>query len=294
LLAPASTPAVADELEDAFQRLKDAQTANDVPTVKKAAAELHGLARQVLAAPAPTAGDEKEAWASRQEYAKSAAEFSEYALYAVGIRQQPAEMVDLISTLEQQNPKCKYLDEAYGPYLVTLTKASGAQKTAAVAEKALANFPENEDLLLYLLTTAAANKQNERALTLANRLVTVMNRHQKPATVATADWERKRNYALMQGYWTAGVLAAEKGQYVNADKNLRAALPLVKGYDSMLAPALFHLGMVNYQLGKMTMSKARVLEAARFSEQAAGIESPYADQARHNALVMKNEAAKMR
>ena len=42
------------------------------------------------------------------------------------------------------------------------------------------------------------------------------------------------------------------------------------------------------------MSKARILDAARFSEQAAAIDSPYADQARHNAIVMKGEAAKMR
>jgi hypothetical protein len=44
----------------------------------------------------------------------------------------------------------------------------------------------------------------------------------------------------------------------------------------------------------MTLNKALVLEAAKFSEQSAAIESPYADQARHNALVMKADAGKMR
>jgi hypothetical protein len=62
----------------------------------------------------------------------------------------------------------------------------------------------------------------------------------------------------------------------------------------MMGPALFYLGMANYQLGKMTNSKAKVLEGAKFSEQSMAISSPYQDQARHNALVMKDEAAKMR
>jgi hypothetical protein len=44
----------------------------------------------------------------------------------------------------------------------------------------------------------------------------------------------------------------------------------------------------------MTLSKAKMLEAVKFSEQSMVIDSPYADQARHNALVIKDEAARMR
>jgi hypothetical protein len=62
----------------------------------------------------------------------------------------------------------------------------------------------------------------------------------------------------------------------------------------MLAAALFYLGTANYQLGKMTLDKARVLEGAKFSEQCSLIEGPYAEQARHNAIVMKTEGQRMR
>ncbi len=62
----------------------------------------------------------------------------------------------------------------------------------------------------------------------------------------------------------------------------------------MLEPALFHLGLANYQLGRMTMRKARILEAAGFSEKAAALGGPLAQQAWHNALVMKDEAGRMR
>ena len=48
-------------------------------------------------------------------------------------------------------------------------------------------------------------------------------------------------------------------------------------------------GMANYNLGKLMLNKALVQEAAKFSQQSAQIESPYAEQARHNALVMTHE-----
>jgi hypothetical protein len=61
-----------------------------------------------------------------------------------------------------------------------------------------------------------------------------------------------------------------------------------------MANALYYLGVANYQLGKQTLNKARVLEGARFSEQAAAIPGALQQQAYHNALVMKDEAGKMR
>ena len=203
-------------------------------------------------------------------------------------------MVDLIATLEQQNPKSKYLNQAYGAYLIALEKTGDKAKIPGIAARALANFPENEDLLVYMTDTAMAQKQTDRALGYANRLTATLSKRAKPEGMPAADWERKRSAALAHGYYIAGVLSAEKGLYVPADKNLRAALPLIQGQPAMMGPALFYLGMANYQLGKMTLNKAKILEAAKFSEQSMAISSPYQDQARHNALVMKDEAAKMR
>ena len=86
----------------------------------------------------------------------------------------------------------------------------------------------------------------------------------------------------------------EKAQYFEGDKDLRSALPLVKGNEAMLGSTLFYLGLANYQLGKTLMKKSQVLEAVKFSEQAAAIKGPFAQQAWHNAHVMKTEAGKMR
>ena len=220
--------------------------------------------------------------------------YVESAFYTVAVQSEPAVTVDLIATLEQQNPKSKYLGMAYGAYLVALDKSGAKSKIPAIAEKGLANFPENDDLLLYMTETAYAKKQTDRALNFANRLTAAINKRGKPEGVTAADWDRKKNAELGYGYWTAGVISAEKGLFVPADKNLRAALPLIQGQPAMQGPALFYLGMANYQLGKMTNNKAKVLEGAKFSEQSMAIPGPYQNQARHNSLVMKDDAAKMR
>ena len=286
--------AVADDLEDAIQSLKDAAAKKDAVLVKKLAETIYPMTCEILAEAAPKDADEKKIWDERSRMPRARELYVESALAGTAVQSPPAVMVDLIATLEQQNPKSKYLDAAYGPYLVALDKTGAKAKIPAVAEKALANFPENDDLLMFMMETAVARKQTDRALSYANRLTAAINKHGKPEGVPAADWERKKNAELARGYYMAGVISAEKGEFVAADKNLRAALPLIQGQPAMLGPALFYLGMANYQLGKMTMNKAKMLEAVKFSEQSMAIDSPYADQARHNALVIKDEAARMR
>ena len=245
-------------------------------------------------APAPTGEDEKEAWSDEVKYAQGVEAYTEYALYVTAVGAQPADAVDLLATLEAQNPKSKYLTDAYGLYFHALRQTGASAKILEVAGKAVENFPDNDDALAVLAEAALSDKQNDRALTYARRLTAVLARRQRPEGTPATDWERKRGAELASGYWIAGVVEAAKDAYFEADKDLRAALPLVAGNQARTATALFYLGLANYQLGKMTMKKAQVLEAAKFSQQAAAIQGPLAQQAWHNAQVMKDEAAKMR
>jgi len=288
-------PVVAgDKLDDTFQSLKDAVAKKDAAQVKKLALELTPVVQAELAAPAPAGDDEKKAWTDRVQYVKSVGEYTEYALYAVAIQSPAAVLVDLVATLEKVNACSKYLNQAYGPYFMALNQTGAAAKIPAIAEEALKEFPENEDLLLVAMENARNHSQADRALAYANRLTAALAKRAKPETMAAADWERKRTAMEAQGYYVAGVIQAQKGVYAAADKSLRAALPLVKGNGAMLGPTLFYLGMADYNLGKMTLNKKLVLEAAQFSEQAAAVPGQFADQARHNALVMKAEADRMR
>jgi tetratricopeptide (TPR) repeat protein len=285
--------AVADTLDDTYQSLQDAVAKKDAAQVKKLVADASPLVSEALAVPAPEGDDEKARWTARNNYVKSIGEYMEYALYAVSIGAPPATVVDLISTLEQQNPKSKYLEGACAPYLVALNQTGAAARIPAIAEKALASLPDNVDLLGVLADTAFAKQQNDRALNFATRLIAAFGKP-RPEVVPEAEWTRKRSVLLGRAYWTAGVVYALKNDFNPADKNLRAALPLIQGNNAMMGPALFYLGLSNYQLGKQFLSKARVLEAAKFSEQCAAIPGPLADQARHNAIVMRSDADKMR
>jgi hypothetical protein len=86
----------------------------------------------------------------------------------------------------------------------------------------------------------------------------------------------------------------DRSQFFESDKNLRAALPFIKGNTTMTQSALYYLGLANYQLGKMTTNKGQVIEAVKFSQQAAALPGPFAQNAAHNARVMQNEVTTMR
>lgn len=284
-----------DNMDAKFQSLQEAVAKKQVPDIKKLSLELFPIVQDALCETAPQAEDEKAAWKSRIDHAKSVGLYAEYALFVAAIESPAATLIDLVDTLQTANSKSQYLDRAWGPYLLALSQTGAAAKVQAVAEKALANFPENEDLLLVLADNAVTKKQPDRALNYSNRLVASLAKRAKaPEGVPAAQWDRKRNAGLGRGYWISGVIYGERGNYANCDKNLRAALPLIQENKPMLGPALFYLGMADYNLGKMTLDKAKILEAAKFSQQSALIESPYTEQARHNALVMKQEADRMR
>jgi tetratricopeptide (TPR) repeat protein len=268
------------EMESALQSLKDAQSKKDVASVKKLALETCALARKAAAEPAPAGEAEKKEWTARVEYVHSVQEQAEYVLLTTAMAAEPAEAVDLMSVLEQENPKSKYLNEGgYATYFAALAKSGGSAKAAAIADKALANFPSNETLLTVAADSALAKKQNARAGQLADRLIA-----SKP----------KSSAVLGRAYWISGVVAADTGHFFNADKSLRAALPLIKDNQAMMGAALFSLGVANYQLGRQTNNKAKVLEAVKFSEQCAAIPGPMAEQASRNAQVMRTDAGKMR
>jgi len=138
------------DIETSLAELKTLVEQKDPVQVKKLATEISIQAREEAAEAAPTADSEKDAWKAKVARAKEVDLYTEYALYATAVQAEPAVMVDLLATLEQQNPKSKYLEDAYAPYFVALTKSGSAAKINGIAEKALVNWPGNPDLLIVL------------------------------------------------------------------------------------------------------------------------------------------------
>jgi len=260
VLATGQVAIFADDLDDALQAMKDNQSSKDAAKTKELAAASHATAQKWMTATAPTDA-EKENYEARARYAKEVDSYSEYSLYAMAIQSDARTAMDLISTLQKQNPKSKYL--------------------------------EMPDLLIMQADAALGRKDTAGALTYANRLIASANA-KAPEGISADAWEHSKTAGLGRAYWIAGVIQGEQKRDKDCDRNLRAALPLIKGNTAMLGPALFYLGVANYNLARLTLSKAKMLEAAKFSEDSAKIAGPYQDQAYKNASLMKTEAASMR
>jgi tetratricopeptide (TPR) repeat protein len=281
LLGAGSGFAVSDDLDSAFQEFKQIEAQKDTAKLKDSAVATYALARKVAEATAPEEVD-KEAWDTTVANGKAVEAYIEYALLTAALPGPATATADLLSTLEQLNPKSKYLDQAYGNYLEALRKTGAAAKMQGVAEKGLSNFPENEVLLLWLADSTYSRKQGARSLVYSKRLIAVLDKHPKPDS-----------QKLAHAYYLAGSVLNEQGQYQDADKDLRAALPLAKGNEPLRAQILYLLGVANYQFGLMTNNKAMVVEAVKFSQQSAEIPSAVQQNAKHNAYVMEQQTYKM-
>src|SRR5215469_1391188 len=195
----------------------------------------------------------------------------------------PAKTVELVDTLLEINPKSMYLNECASFYIAALGK-EGSKKQLEGAQKIVGAVPNNEDALY----TLAAVGQNP---TYAGRLVNVLKTKAKPEGMADADWNRKKDMMLGQGYYVMGSQACGKSTWTDCDRNLRAALPYVGKEPSVAGPTYFFLGLANYNLSKLTNDRVKLQEAEKFSEQSAAIAGPMQQQAMRNVAAMKQELA---
>ena len=279
----------ADELDDTYQQLKEAQEKKDVDAVKKLAAETSKLARAEAVRARPSTTD-AEHWKERVEYAKQVDAFTEYALSFTAIQRgmDPAKTVELVDALLDQNPKSQYVSQCAGVYLAALGKAGGADKQLAGATKIVTANPNNEDAL-FTLTEGNVQKSPDRALQFANRLVTVMRSKAKPEGVSDEDWNTKKNTMLGHGYYVAGAISGNKQLWPDTDRNIRAALPFIGREPAILGPAYFYLGLADYQLGKLTSDRTKIQDGLKYSEESAKIAGPMQTQASRNAALIKQE-----
>ena len=278
----------AADLKDTYGSLKDAFEKKDYAQVKALAAETAKEARDLAKEAQPSDAGQMDAWKGRQQFAKEAEEYAEYAL-AVSASQasDPAITIELTEALIAQDPKSDQIDTAAPQYLAALGK-QGAAKAAAGANKILAGRPENE----YALDAVARNWSSPGpALAAANKLVGVIGRKKKPESMSEADWQKTRNDMLGSAYVSAGVLQAGASRWADADRNLKAALPLVGGNSTMLSYAYYYLGVSNYQMGKLTADKSKMQTGIQYTEKAVSTGGPMQGQASNNAQIMKREMA---
>ena len=252
----------ADDIDGAYTDLKNAVDA------KKGPAEIKPLAVAVLNFAAKTPDD---------AHAKEVAAQAEYALLTSAISAQPAEQIDLLGALEAANPKSEYLASGYPYYLNALARTAPA-KFGAAADKAAANFPDNQEVLVAAADDALAVKQNDRAVNYASKAIAAKGKAD-PAT-------------LGRMHYVIGLVSATKNQFGPCDRELRAAQPSLSG--GALGTALYYLGFCNFQLGSQIQSKDRMVQGQKFMDQSAATPGPMQAQAASTSKLIAAAVAKMR
>jgi hypothetical protein len=276
----------ADELEDSYAKLKETVAKKDADAVKADAAATNKLAQVLITAPQPSDAAEVDNWKQRIEYGKEVAAYSEYALAYIATSVEAPKTIELVDALIAQNPKSKYLDLCTSSYLAALGK-SGAAKQMDGMTKIVAGRPDNE-VALAALTEGLANKSPDRALNYANKLVAVLKTKAKPEGVSEGDWEKTKAAGLATGYYVSGAIYGGKSDWLDCDRQLKAAMPLVHD-NTRLGIIYFYLGLANYQLAKVTLDRTKMQAALKYSQQSAAIAGPMKDQAYHNVLAIQNE-----
>ena len=278
----------AADLNETYKNLKEAFEMKDYAKVKTLSAQTAKEAQELAKEAQPSDASQVESWKGRQQFAKEAQTYAEYTL-AVSATQasDPALTIELTEALIAQNPKSEQIDTATPQYLAALGK-QGAAKANAAASKILVGRPDNE----YALDSVARNWSSPGpALAAANRLIGVIGRKKKPEGMSDADWQRTKNEMLGGAYTSAGVIQAGQNRYADADRNLKAALPLVSGNSTMLSYVYYYLGVSNYQMGKLTADKSKMIAGAQFTDKAVATGGPMQGQASSTSAIMKREMA---
>ncbi len=269
------------DLGTALAAVKAAEAKKDPDAVRKWAVQSSDLARK--RAQAPKAQDEDDAaFKQRVEFANQVDAYTEYALFATALQTPEAKnKVELLKTLEERAPESKYMAQGYGPYFLALGQSGDTPGAVAVAEKAIAKGQGNEEMLAiagdYYLRQ---NKEPQKVLDYSSKLLEMVNARPKPEGASEADWQKWKNNFLGWGQWMTGAVYGSQGKFGEADKMLRAALPLLQGNDEIRAGALYNLGVANQKLGNLA-------DAAKFYQQCIALKSPYQPMATNNLKTIR-------
>jgi len=133
-----------------------------------------------------------------------------------------------------------------------------------------------QDAYLVVANAAMTAQDADRAMAFARKALTA------PKGANAAKAETNAHYII-------GIAAANKKDNATANKELREALPGLKGTPSMEGPALYFLGEAAYAIGRQQMDRTGADQGIKYMLQAALISGPYQAGAAAEARRMKAE-----
>jgi hypothetical protein len=281
-LQPENAPAAYDALQACEQK-------GDADCVVSWSGKTVEAAKKMLAQPKPAEEDEAETWKHEQDYATQVITRAEYSLYAQGLQSSdPQKAVKLFAALEAMNAGSQYMPQAGARYFIALLQLKDNAGAQRLAESMAAKKQANDDMLLYLSDIALTGTKNyERAAELATQLTESLPGMNAPDGMDAAAWETKKKNSMGRAYWIAGVAYGTLQKWMEADKAMRAGLPLIEGNNDLLPGAYFYLGLSNYRMGQGPKGdKARMADAQKFTALCAKMKSPFQGPAQKNLQAM--------
>jgi hypothetical protein len=278
-----------DDTDTAYANLKAAEKKQDPDAILKWSNATSAAARKTAGGSKPADLDDA-AWKQTVDYAKQVDTYTEYALSAAALQtSDPNKVLLLTEALEQRNPNSQYLGQTLSKYAAAARQANQLEKAVAFGDRALARNQSNDDLLLLMADTALNRKQPDKVIAYTAKLIEISTAQQKPEGITDADWQKKRDTTLGLAHWMQGITYAGQNKFPQADKSLRAALPLIQNNPQLSGPALFYLGLANYKMAQAGKNTELIKDALRFSQQSAAIPGPLQGQAATNVKAIRSQ-----
>ena len=273
-----------EDPESALQNLKAAEALKDLPGIRKWGALASANARKMASAPQPSDAAAVESWKADVSYAQQVDVYTEYALFRVAVESRdPKATIEFGEALEAQNPKSQYLAQTTGSLFNAYRQSGANEKAVALAERVLATDQSNEDMLMVVADNYAAQHKNpEKVHTYTEKTVQVLAQKPAPAGLSESDWSKRKDQLTGLAHYLDGKLYYTEKKYVEADRELRGALPLAETNPAMKPEVLFMLGDANYNLKKAQ-------DAADYFKACAALPGPMQATAAKNLQGIKSQ-----
>ncbi len=273
--------------------LKTSEAQNDPALVKKWALATHEAAAKTVSAPKPEFEyvEDEEEWKQSIAFAKDVGRYAEWSLYNAALQtQDPAAKLELINALKEANPESEHLGPLAKQAFFAYQQAGQSDQAAAMVEELAAEGKADEDMLLVAADYYFNQKKDAaKAIDYCTKLVEYIEPKDAPEGVDPSAWEKKKKNSIGLAYWMMGVTYSTQANYAKADQILRKALPGIQENQPVLAGALFHLGLANYQMGAKSGSEKQIIDAHKFTKQCAAMNSPFQAQARKNLAAIESQ-----
>jgi tetratricopeptide (TPR) repeat protein len=248
-------------------------------------------ANVVLKTPKPDASNQLDFWTQQQDYAKQVITRCEYSLFSSVLQTaDPKLKVSMGEALIALNPNSQYMAQLTPHYIFGLLQTGRAADAVALAEKTVEADKTNDDMALLVADSDLNAKKFDKAASYAGLAIAALQGKTAPAGVDAAAWDKAKTAKLAHAYFDAGNAAYEMKKYADADKSLRAALPLAQGNNEMLGAIYFYLGFANHEMAKaakLPASKPIMAEARKFTTACAAITGPYQETCQKNLAAMQ-------